>query len=142
MADPIRISDTLFIDGDALTVSAIRSPGPGGQNVNKVASAIQLRFDLMGSDLPSGVKQRAARLAGTRLTASGEIVVTASVFRSQAQNREDAISRLVELLSRAAVPPKRRVPTKPTYSSKLRRLNAKSKRSAVKQNRSRRPDMD
>ncbi len=142
MADPIRISDTLFIDSDEIAISAIRSPGPGGQNVNKVASAIQLRFDLTGSHLPEGVKQRAARLAGSRLTASGEIVLTASVFRSQAQNHEDAIARLVQLLSRAAVPPKRRVATKPTYSSKLRRLDAKSKRSAVKQNRTRRPEIE
>ena len=137
MSDPIRITDTLSIDGDAITISYIRSSGPGGQNVNKVATAAQLRFDLEGAALPIGVKQRAARLAGSRLTAAGEIVLTASSFRTQGQNRDDAIARLVDLLQRAAVPPRRRVPTRPTHASKLRRLDSKTKRSAVKRQRTR-----
>ena len=141
MSAPIAITDTLSIDGDAISISYIRSSGPGGQNVNKVATAAQLRFDLSGSGLPAGVRQRAARLAGTRLTLDGEIVLTASRFRTQAQNRDDAIARLVELLQQASSPPKRRVPTRPTFASKLRRRDAKAKRSTVKQGRGR-PDLD
>ena len=137
MPAPINITDTLTIDADAIGISYVRSPGPGGQNVNKVATAAQLRFDLMGSGLPHGVKQRAARLAGSRLTASGEIVLSASQFRTQGQNRDDAVARLVELLRRAAVPPKRRVPTRPTHASKLRRLGAKTRRGEVKRQRTR-----
>jgi ribosome-associated protein len=142
MAEPIRITDALFIDGTEIAISYIRSSGPGGQNVNKVATAAQLRFDLMGSRLPSGVKQRAARLAGTRLTGTGEIVLTASSYRTQAENRDDAVARLVELLRRAAVPPKRRVATRPTHASKLRRLDAKIRRSQIKKGRTDRPDVD
>jgi len=135
MPDPIRITEALMIDGDEIAISFIRSSGPGGQNVNKVATAAQLRFDLMGSRLPQGVKQRAARLAGARLNAAGEIVLTASQFRTQGQNRDDAVARLVDLLRRAVVPPKRRVPTRPTHAAKLRRLDAKTRRGAVKQQR-------
>lgn len=142
MGEPVRITETLFIDADDIAITFIHSSGPGGQNVNKVATAAQLRFDLMGSGLPEGMKQRAAKLAGTRLTGTGEIVLTASGFRTQGQNRNDAIARLVDLLQRAAVPPRRRVPTRPTFSSKLRRLDTKSKRSTVKQNRTRRPEVD
>ena len=142
MPDPIRITDTLSIDADAVAISYIRSPGPGGQNVNKLATAAQLRFDLYGSHLPAGMKARAAKLAGSRLTASGEIVLTASQFRTQGQNRDDAIARLVELLRRAAVPPKRRVATRPTHASKLRRLGAKTRRSEVKRQRGRPRDPD
>jgi ribosome-associated protein len=142
MPDPIHITDTLFIDGDDIAISYIRSSGPGGQNVNKVATAAQLRFDLMGSSLPQGVKQRAARLAGTRLTGTGEIVLTAMNFRTQGQNRDDAVARLVALLRRAAVPPRRRVPTRPTRASKQRRLDAKTRRSAVKRQRTRPPECD
>ena len=137
MPDPIHITDTLSIDADDLAISYICSPGPGGQNVNKLATAAQLRFDLDGARLPEGMKARAAKLAGSRLTVSGEIVLTASQFRTQGQNRDDAIARLVELLQRAAVPPKRRVATRPTHASKLRRLGAKNQRSEVKRHRTR-----
>ena len=137
MPDPIHITDMLTIDADDIAISYIRSPGPGGQNVNKLATAAQLRFDLEGSRLPAGMKQRAARLAGSRLTTTGEIVLTASQFRTQGQNRDDAVARLVELLRRAAVPPKRRVPTRPTHAAKLRRLGAKTRRGDVKRQRTR-----
>ena len=142
MPDPIHITDTLSIDADAIAISYIRSPGPGGQNVNKLATAAQLRFDLEGARLPDGMKARAARLAGSRLTSAGEIVLTASRFRTQNQNRDDAVARLVDLLRRAAVPPKRRVATRPTHASKLRRLGAKTRRGEVKRQRTRPFDPD
>ena len=111
--------------------------------MNKVSSAAQLRFDLKGSpSLPAGVKARAARLAGSRLTTEGEIVITADRHRTQALNRDDAVARLVELLAAAAVPPKPRRPTRPTLASKQRRLERKSQRSGVKRLRSGRPELD
>jgi ribosome-associated protein len=143
MGERLAIDEQFAIDADELAFSFIRSPGPGGQNVNKVASAVQLRFDLSGSpSLPAGVKQRAARLAGSRLTAEGVIVITASGSRSQAQNREAAIERLLELLRAAAPAPKVRRATRPTLGSKTRRLAAKTRRGAIKNLRSRKPTLD
>jgi ribosome-associated protein len=143
MTGPIRIASAIVLPESEIAVSYILGSGPGGQNVNKVATAAQLRFDLMGSpSLPDGLKQRAAKLAGSRLTTGGEIVITASSFRTQAQNREDAIKRLTGLLQQAATPPKRRVPTRPTLASKKRRLETKTKRSSVKRNRVIKPDLD
>ncbi|MDC9825616.1 alternative ribosome rescue aminoacyl-tRNA hydrolase ArfB [Devosia sp. ZB163] len=114
-------------------IDYIRSPGPGGQNVNKVASAAQLRFDLMGSpSLPEPVKLRAAALAGSRLTADGVMVVTANRFRSQPQNRDDAIERVVAMLRAALTPPKPRRATRPTLGSKRRRLDTKTQRGTTK----------
>lgn len=104
----------------------VRASGPGGQNVNKVSSAVQLRFDLAGSmSLPSELKQRLARLAGHRLNEQGVIVIDARRFRSQVRNREDALERLMELIGRAAVRPKKRIATRPTAGSRERRLLAK-----------------
>ena len=132
----IPIALGLTIDPSELTMSFIRASGPGGQNVNKVSTAAQLRFDVMGSpSLPMGVKARAGRLAGSRLTTSGEIVITADQHRTQAMNREDAIGRLLALLKAAATPPKPRRATKPTYGSKQRRLEGKSQRSDIKAGR-------
>ena len=129
----MRITGTLTIPDSELEISFIRASGPGGQNVNKVSSAAQLRFDLRQSpSLPEPLKARAARLAGTRLTTSGEIVITADRHRTQALNRDDAIARLVALLAEAAVPPKPRRKTRPTLGSKLRRLEGKTKRAGVK----------
>ena len=114
-------------------MSFIRASGPGGQNVNKVSSAVQLRFDLRGSpSLPATVKTRAARLAGQRLTTEGEIVITADRHRTQAMNRADAEARLLELLAQAATPPKPRRKTQPTLASKQRRLDKKTQRSGIK----------
>jgi ribosome-associated protein len=138
MPDTIHIGGAVHLPLDELEIAYIRSPGPGGQNVNKVASAAQLRFDLMGSpSLPEPVKHRAAALAGSRLTTEGAIVMTANRFRNQPQNRDDAIDRLTELLRAALYPPKPRRPTRPTLASKKRRLEGKSQRSTTKKLRGR-----
>jgi len=140
---PLAITSSLSLDPGELTISFIRASGPGGQNVNKVSTAAQLRFDLMGSpSLPAPVKSRARTLAGTRLTTEGEIVITADRFRTQALNRDDAVERLLELLRQAAIPPKPRRATRPTLASKQRRVEAKVKRGGIKKLRSIRPNDD
>ncbi len=143
MTGRLPITATLSLDLAELTIGFIRSSGPGGQNVNKVSTAAQLRFDLRGSpSLPEGLKTRAARLAGSRLTTEGVIVISADRYRTQALNRDDAIERLLELLKEAAVPPKPRRATRPTLASKQRRLDGKSQRSTVKKMRSGKPSVD
>ncbi|HEX4298308.1 MAG TPA: alternative ribosome rescue aminoacyl-tRNA hydrolase ArfB [Devosia sp.] len=139
----LPITATLSLDPGELVLSFIRSSGPGGQNVNKVSSAAQLRFDLMASpSLPAPLKARAAGLAGTRLTTEGVIVITADRFRSQPLNRDDAIARLLELLRQAAVPPRPRRATRPTLASKQRRLAGKTQRGGVKRLRTEKPGLD
>ncbi|MEI2387135.1 alternative ribosome rescue aminoacyl-tRNA hydrolase ArfB [Breoghania sp. JC706] len=133
----IAITDTIAIDESEIEEVFIRSAGPGGQNVNKVSSAVQLRFDIRHSpSLPDYVKRKAEGLAGSRLTKDGVIVIQAMRFRTQEQNREDALERLVELLRKASERQAYRVKTKPTKASKKRRLDAKSKRGTVKKLRS------
>ena len=123
---------------EEIQLDFIRSSGPGGQNVNKVATAVQLRFDAARSaSLSDDVRRRLARLAGKRMTADGVLVITARRHRTQQQNREDAVDRLVSLLRQAAVPPKIRRKTRPTKQSKARRLDEKKRKSRVK--RTRRP---
>jgi ribosome-associated protein len=143
MVGRLPITATLSLDPGELVIGFIRSSGPGGQNVNKVSTAAQLRFDLRGSpSLPEGLKTRAARLAGSRLTTEGVIVISADRYRTQALNRDDAIERLLELLKQAAVPPKPRRATRPTLASKQRRLEAKTQRSGVKKLRTGKPSED
>ena len=129
----LRVTDKISIDPAELEEVFVRASGPGGQNVNKVSTSVQLRFDARRSpSLPADVRTRLERIAGQRLTGDGVIVITASRFRSQARNREDARARLVELIRRAATPAKPRRPTKPTRASKLRRSDAKRRRSRLK----------
>lgn len=129
----IRVTSRIAIDERELEESFIRSSGPGGQNVNKVSSAVQLRFDVRGSpSLPEPVRARLEKLAGSRLTVDGVLILTAQNHRSQERNRQDALDRLVALIRQAAVAPIPRRPTKPTLGSKLRRLEAKGARSSIK----------
>ncbi|MFZ0269496.1 alternative ribosome rescue aminoacyl-tRNA hydrolase ArfB [Caulobacter sp.] len=134
----IQITPWLSIDEDDLTFKAARASGPGGQHVNKTSTAIELRFDVRGSPvLPEDMKARLERLAGTRLTGDGVLILFAQGSRSQEMNRQEIVERFVELLRQAAVRPKARRPTKPTYSSKLKRLETKGKRAGIKSLRGR-----
>jgi ribosome-associated protein len=139
----IQVTDAIALEDDELQFSFLRASGPGGQNVNKVETAVQLRFDVRGSpSLPEAVRQRLERLAGRRLTQDGILVLGAQRHRSQERNREDAVARLVALIQNAAVPPVPRRPTRPTAASRKRRLEAKDRRGTIKALRSRRPTED
>lgn len=138
----IRITDSLAIDEDEIVWSFSRASGPGGQNVNKVSTAAELRFDVAKAFLPEDLKFRLRGLAGRQLTQEGVLVITAQETRSQERNREIALQKFVELLRKAAIRPKRRIATKPTRASKTRRLDSKSKRSQTKKLRTTRPDTD
>ena len=128
----LEITPSLKIDERELQLEFIRASGPGGQNVNKVATAVQLRFDLRAASMPEEVKNRLIRIAGKRVTNEGMLVIEARKFRTQEQNRDDATQRFVELVRKAAVKPKPRRKTKPTQASKEERLKEKKRRGEIK----------
>jgi ribosome-associated protein len=139
----IRITDEIAIDDDEISETFVHASGPGGQNVNKLATAVQLRFDVRHSpSLLPDVRARLVRLAGSRLTQDGVLVIMAQRHRTQERNREDARERLFELIRQAAVRPKPRRPTRPTAASRERRIEGKKRRAGVKRMRGARPSFD
>ena len=128
----IEITNNISISESELKIDFVQASGPGGQNVNKVASQVQLRFDINSPSLPDEVRFRLRKIAKNRITEMGEILINAKRYRSQDRNRQDAIARLIELIRKATVPPKKRKPTHPTRASKEKRLESKRRRSEIK----------
>ena len=136
----ISITDTIALRDDEIEERFVRASGPGGQNVNKVATAVELRFDVGASSLPSDVKARLITLAGSRMTTDGVLTLDSREHRTQTMNREAARARLVELIRRATIKPRVRKPTKPSRVAREQRLTTKKKRADIKGARRRRPD--
>ena len=128
----IEITDNISINESELKIDFVQASGPGGQNVNKVASQVQLRFDSNSPSLPDEVRLRLQKIAKNRITEKGEILISARRYRSQEQNRQEAINRLIELIRKAAIPPKKRKRTRPTKASIEKRLESKRRRSEIK----------
>jgi ribosome-associated protein len=139
----IRVTSHIEIDEREIEEQFVRASGPGGQNVNKLSTAVQLRFDVRHSpSLPPDVRARLERLAGARLTRDGVLVIIAQRHRTQARNRDDALERLLELIRQAAVAPVKRRPTRPTKASRERRIESKKRRAGIKRERRGRPNFD
>ena len=139
----IRITDQISIDESEIEESFVRSSGPGGQNVNKLSTAVQLRFDVRHSpSLPNDVALRLIRLGGRRITKDGVLVLIAQSHRTQERNRADALERLIDLIQQAAVRPVARRATKPTKASKQKRLEGKKRRSVIKHHRQSKPSFE